>query len=82
LAGITRQTVIDLAKANGYEVVEEMMTVYDLFEADEAFLTGTAAEVIPLVAVDSRKIGCGAPGEVTVRLMQKFREITETGTPF
>ena len=82
LGGITRQTVIDLSRDAGFEVREEFMTLYDLFAADEAFLTGTAAEVIPLVSVDSKKIGCGTPGEVTTRIIQMFRKETENGTAF
>ena len=83
LGGITRETVIGLAKKAGYEVKEEFMTLYDLFAADEAFLTGTAAEVIPLVSVDNKKIGCGTAGEVTRRLMGLFRETTANeGTSF
>jgi branched-chain amino acid aminotransferase len=82
LGGITRQTVIDLAKAAGIEVREEFMTLFDLFTADEAFLTGTAAEVIPLVSVDKKKIGCGTPGKVTAQLMALFKEQTLSGTPF
>ncbi|MCH8275348.1 MAG: branched-chain-amino-acid transaminase [Armatimonadetes bacterium] len=82
LAGITRATVIQLARQAGIEVREEFLTMYDLVGADEAFLTGTAAEVIPLVGVDGKKIGCGVPGEVTKRLMALFREHTNEGTPF
>ena len=79
LGGITRQTVIDLARNEGIEVREEVLTLYDLVGADEAFLTGTAAEVIPLVSVDGRKIGCGTPGEVTHRIMALFSEATKVG---
>jgi branched-chain amino acid aminotransferase len=82
LGGITRQTVIDLARVSGVKVREEFMTLYDLFAADEAFLTGTAAEVIPLVSVDSKKIGCGTPGEITGRIIAMFRKETEHGTAF
>jgi len=82
LGGITRKTVIEIAKREGMEVREEFLTIYDLFEADEVFLTGTAAEVIPLVRVDSRKIGCGTPGPVTLQIMRWFREETNSGTSF
>lgn len=82
LGGITRATVIQLAREAHIPVREEFLTMFDVFDADEAFLTGTAAEVIPLVAVDDRKIGCGKPGEVTKRLMTLFQEHTETGEPF
>ncbi|HET6645053.1 MAG TPA: branched-chain-amino-acid transaminase, partial [Fimbriimonadales bacterium] len=74
LGGITRQTVIDLARKDGLDVREEVLTLYDLVSADEAFLTGTAAEVIPLVSLDARKIGCGTPGETTHRIMALFSE--------
>lgn len=82
LGGITRETVIDLARAAGYEVREDFMTLFDLFSADEAFLTGTAAEVIPLVSLDSKKIGCGTPGEITQKLISLFKEATLEGTAF
>lgn len=82
LGGITRATVIEMAKKAGYEVREEYLTVYDIFEADEALLTGTAAEVIPMVGMDGKKIGCGTPGEITLKLMSLFREETKNGTPF
>ncbi len=82
LAGITRQTVIDLARANGFEVEETFLTPYDVFTAEEAFLTGTAAEVIAMVNLDGRKIGCGTPGEVTIEMMRLFHEHTQTGAAF
>ncbi len=82
LGGITRQTVIDLARQDGLTVHEEFMTLYDLFSADEAFLTGTAAEVIPLISLDNKKIGCGTPGEITGRIMNLFREATKVGDAF
>jgi branched-chain amino acid aminotransferase len=82
LKGITRDTVIELAKEGGYEVAEEMLTVYDFISADEAFFTGTATEVMPMVSLDGSKIGCGTPGEVSLDLMRRFRRLTEMGTPF
>lgn len=82
LRGITRDTVIELAKASGMTVVEDNMTRYDLIDADEAFLTGTAAEVIPMVNLDGRHIGNGKPGEVTKSIMKMFREETTKGVPF
>ena len=82
LNGITRQTVIVLARQAGYEVKEEFMTLFDIFEANEAFLTGTAAEVIPMVSIDGKKIGCGVPMEQTKKLMAIFREHTKIGTEF
>lgn len=82
LAGITRATVIELARADGLEVVEDILTRYDVLSSDECFLTGTAAEVIPAVSLDGRLIGTGQPGPVTRRIMELFRAETENGTPF
>jgi branched-chain amino acid aminotransferase len=82
LAGITRQTVIDIARREGIEVEETFLTVFDLYASDEVFLTGTAAEVIAMVGLDGRKIGCGTPGEMTLRLMNLYREETKNGTAF
>ena len=77
LKGITRGVVIDLARKEGIEVREENLTRYDLFTADECFLTGTAAEIIPVVKIDRRQIGTGTPGPITQRLRQLFKELTE-----
>ncbi len=82
LKGITRGTVIEIAKREGMTVVEDFMTKLDIYDADEAFLTGTAAEVIPMVSLDSQPIGDGKPGETTMCLMGRFREETKHGTPF
>lgn len=73
LEGITRNTVIDLARENGIEVAEEAMTRHDIFVADECFLTGSAAEVIPAVKLDGRVIGDGNPGPMTQKLNAAFR---------
>jgi len=78
LRGITRGTVIDLAKKLAMEVKEDVLTRHDLFNADECFLTGTAAEIIPVVKIDSRIIGNGKPGKVTLRLMREFKKLTKT----
>ena len=72
LCGITRQTVIDLATENGLTVEEKNLTRYDLYTADEFFLTGTAAEVIGIVEIDGRVIGNGKPGPITRTLKEKF----------
>ncbi len=80
LEGITRQTTIEIAKGMGYEVVEGKFTRFDLYTADEAFLTGTAAEVIPMVECDKRKIGDGKPGENTWKLIKAFREYVKNYT--
>lgn len=82
LDGITRRAVIELAGAAGYSLIERDMTRYDLYVADELFLTGTAAEVVPVHLYDERVIGDGKPGPITRRLMQDFRQLAEsTGTP-
>ena len=78
LRGITRQVVIDIAAEFGMPVSEENMTRYELYIADEIFLTGTAAEVIPVVKLDSREIGDGRPGSLTARFIARFRELTQT----
>ncbi len=72
LEGITRNVVINLARESGYELFEQNMTRYDLYVADEIFLTGTAAEVIGVVEVDARAIGTGRPGPITKILLDKF----------
>jgi len=72
LEGITRQTVMDLLREMGVEVVEKVFTRFDLYTADEAFLTGTAAEVIPMVKLDDRLIGDGKPGPITKQLITAF----------
>lgn len=76
LEGITRNAVMDLARRQGIPVAERIFTRHDLFNADECFLTGTAAEVIPVVEVDGRLIGGGEPGPVTRTLMADFRALT------
>jgi branched-chain amino acid aminotransferase len=76
LGGITRAAVIELAQAAGIEVRETALTKHDVYIADECFLTGTAAEVIPVVKVDSRTIGSGKPGAMTRDLEQRFKKLT------
>ena len=78
LKGITRDTIIELAKAEGLEVIEEPFTRFDVYDSDECFLTGSAAEAIPVVKVDGRVIGTGRPGDVTRRLIERFKGITGT----
>lgn len=82
LDGITRAVILELAVTLGVSLEERSLTRYDVYTADECFLTGTAAEVIPVVALDRRTIGDGAPGAVTQRFIQAFRELANsTGTP-
>jgi len=78
LSGITRQFILDLAQELGYGTCEGTLTRYDIWTADEAFLTGTAAEVIPVVELDSRAIGDGAVGPITKRLIAGFRAAVVT----
>ena len=83
LEGITRNVVMELAKAKLKLLVkEELFTPYHVYVADEVFLTGTAAEVIPVTEIDGRVIGDGKPGKITLRLIKEFRELTRlTGVP-
>ncbi len=82
LEGITRGVVMQLAPQMGIEAAEDVLTRYDLYNADEVFLTGTAAEIIGVVEIDDRRIGTGKPGTVTRRLAAAFREYARTqGTP-
>lgn len=79
LPGITRETVIEIAKTKLKLLTkEEPFTIYHVYTADECFLTGTAAEVIPVVKVDSRTINDGKPGEITKQIMKEFKELTRT----
>ena len=78
LKGITRGCVMDLARKARIPVREEMMTRHDLYNAEECFLTGTAAEIAPIVKIDGRVIGSAKPGKLTLRLMKAFRARTKT----
>jgi branched-chain amino acid aminotransferase len=75
LEGITRQAVIELAVEAGTEVQERTLLIEDVYGADECFLTGSAAEVVPVVQVDESQIGNGAPGPLTRDLMKRFRAL-------
>ncbi len=82
LEGITRNLVMELAIKNGIKVVEKEFTLYNLYNADECFLTGTAAEVISVTKVDERVIGAGVAGEISKKLLAVFHEyVRENGTP-
>src|SRR3954447_15744525 len=82
LYGITRGVVIELAQQQGIAVSEPNLTRYDMFNADECFLTGTGAELIPVVKIDGRVIGNGKPGPVTKSLVQKYKALTKvSGEP-
>jgi branched-chain amino acid aminotransferase len=82
LRGITWQAVLDIAAELGLKVNVQQLTRYDIYTADEFFLTGTAAEVIAAVKLDNRVIGDGRPGPITNRIISRFRELTQSsGTP-
>lgn len=82
LGGITRAVVLELAKELGIPASEAQLTRYDLYTADEFFLTGTAAEIIPVVELDTRPIGDGKPGPLTAKFIARYRELTQaSGTP-
>jgi branched-chain amino acid aminotransferase len=76
LEGITRATIIELAKAASIPVLEMALTRHDVYVADECFLTGTGAEIIPVVKCDARTIGSGKPGPVTRQLRERFQQLT------
>ena len=81
LEGITRNSVIELAHEKNIPVAEQLFTRYDIYSADECFLTGSAAEIIPVTKVDGRTIGSGKPGEITTQLIKDYKELTNsTGT--
>lgn len=77
LEGITRDAVIGVARSLGIAFNEKMIRMDDLYTADEVFLTGTAAEIIPVITIDGRKINGGKPGAMTLRLMDGFKKITK-----
>jgi branched-chain amino acid aminotransferase len=82
LYGITRQTVVEVAEAAGIKVSEPNLTRYDLFNADECFITGTAAEIVPVVKIDGRVIGTGKPGALTRKLTEDYHALTKvSGEP-
>jgi len=78
LEGITRDAVLEVARSANVHVEERMLRLEDLYNADEVFLTGTAAEIIPVTAIDKKRIGTGKPGSVTMRLMDEFKKLTKT----
>ena len=82
LYGITRGTVMEIARATGLKVSEPNLTRYDVYCADECFLTGTGAEIIPVTKVDGRQIGTGKPGPTARSLMDKYHALTRvSGEP-
>jgi len=79
LEGITRNAVIELARQAGIAVHEITMSRHDVYVADECFLTGSAAEIIPVIKVDARPIGDGQVGKLTVQLSQAFHRLVRHG---
>jgi len=77
LMGITRDTVLDIAKRLKIPAHEHVLSRHELYISDESFLTGTAAEIVPVVKVDGRRIGNGKPGKVTERIMKEFHKLTK-----
>jgi branched-chain amino acid aminotransferase len=82
LYGITRGVVLEMARAANIPASEPNLTRYDLFNADECFLTGTGAELIPVTKIDGRVIGTGKPGPITKRLVEQYHALTQvSGEP-
>ena len=82
LKGITREVVIEIIERLKLPFKEANISIYDLYTADEVFVTGTAAEIAPIVEIDGRKIGDGKPGRITKILMEEFKKVTEVeGVP-
>jgi branched-chain amino acid aminotransferase len=79
LGGITRGVVFGLAAELGIKISEPNLTRYDIYTADECFLTGTGAEIIPMVKLDSREIGDGKPGPLTAKFIEAFHKLTQSG---
>jgi branched-chain amino acid aminotransferase len=77
LRGITRDAVLEIARESRIPVHEHVVTRHEVYISDECFLTGTAAEIIPVVMVDGRTIGAGIPGKLTLTLIKKFKELTK-----
>ncbi len=78
LEGITRNTVIDIARGMDYQVFEEPFTVNDIYSSEECFLTGSGAELIPVIEIDARLIGNGKPGPIFKKLLAAYKKLTQT----
>ena len=85
LKGVTRGVALEIAQEMGLKTEETWLTPFDVYAADEAFLTGTAAEVIPMVSLDTKPLGSGEnlgkPGPITIEIIRRFHEKTQDGTP-
>ena len=77
LRGITRDTVLTIARRLKMPTNEHVLTRHELFISDECFLTGTAAEIVPVIKVDGREIGNSKPGKATKKIMQAFKKVTK-----
>ena len=75
LPGVTRETVLQLAEQAGMRTRETILGLHDLYNADECFLTGTGAEIVPVVQIDGRQIGTGKPGKTTYMLLERYRDV-------
>ncbi len=75
LAGITRDSIIKIGRDLNFEVLEKFVTKSDLISSDEIFLTGTAAEITPIISMDGNKIGNGRPGDITKKMMDEYTNI-------
>lgn len=78
LEGITRNTVMDIARGMNYQVMEEPFTVNDIYSSEECFLTGSGAELIPVIECDSRLVGTGKPGPIFKKLLDAYKHMTQT----
>ena len=82
LDGVTRRAILRIGREMGLEATEEPLTLHDLYTCDECFCTATRVEVLPIVWVDGRQVGSGAPGPVTAKITKKFLELANReGTP-
>ena len=79
LEGVTRNTIISLSRQQQIKIDQTNLTLFDLYTADEIFLTGTGAEIVPVISLDGRTVGNGRPGPVTMKLLQAFRDYTAKG---
>jgi branched-chain amino acid aminotransferase len=77
LDGITMQTVLELAESAGMRTRLSTLTRYDLYNSDECFMTGTGAEIIPVIRIDGRTIGNGSPGRITQKLTEAFHDLVK-----
>lgn len=78
LEGITRDAVMGIAAKSGIKCHQKLLKMEDVYAAEEVFLTGTAAEIVPVVDIDGRRIGAGKPGDITLKLKKAFEELTKT----